>query len=82
MKHLNEFLIYIYKIKMYSQNTIDAYKIDLNQFNNFLTKELTISIIDLNKISKKEIKSYLLFLSERNLSEKSITEWNQNLEEE
>lgn len=72
MKHLNEFLIYIYKIKMYSQNTIDAYKIDLNQFINFLTKELMISIIDLNKISKKEIKSYLLFLSERNLSEKSI----------
>ena len=72
MNHLSDFLIYIFKIKKYSKNTVDAYRTDLDQFLDFLKKELINSKIDFNKISKKEIKSYILFLSEMKLSEKSI----------
>lgn len=72
MNHLSDFLIYIFKIKKFSNNTVDAYRTDLDQFLDFLKKESKNSKIDFNKINKKEIKSYILFLSEMKLSEKSI----------
>ena len=72
MNHLSDFLIYIFKIKKYSKIRLMHIERTLDQFLDFLKKELINSKIDFNKISKKEIKSYILFLSEMKLSEKSI----------
>ena len=53
-----------------SQNTIDAYKRDLDHFNNFcVEKKLT----NINDISEKHIRLYLMKLSESGLEKNSIS---------
>ncbi len=65
----SNYIDHIENIKRYSPYTVKSYKTDLNQFTDFCsTKKKT----DVNKISEKFIKSYLMKLSEENLDTRSI----------
>ena len=72
MNQLNEYLNYILKIKRYSVNTVNAYRIDLKQFFEYFYENKNSNINYNLEIDKKDIKNYLLYLTEINLSAKSI----------
>jgi len=65
----SNYIDHIDNIKRYSPYTVKSYKTDLNQFTDFCTgKKKT----DVDKISEKFIKTYLMKLSEDNLDKRSI----------
>ena len=57
-------------IKRYSYNTIRSYKTDLDEFVNYCSENSKSKI---SEISEKFIKSFLMTLSENNISKKSIS---------
>ncbi|MBL1211956.1 MAG: tyrosine-type recombinase/integrase [Ignavibacteriae bacterium] len=57
-------------VKQSSSNTITAYKNDLNQFCEFCKKNNIDKVIQL---SEKRIRSYILYLNEKELSKSSIS---------
>lgn len=65
----SNYLDHIENIKRYSSYTVKSYRTDLNQFTAFCAAN---NRIDIDKISEKLIKSYLMKLSEENLDKKSI----------
>lgn len=69
-KLINKFLEYIKSHRKFSQNTLHSYQKDLNNFLSFLKDN---EILDINRISKKTIQKFMIYLSEKNLSTRSIS---------
>lgn len=68
-KFENEFLNYLKHIRNYSINTINAYKRDIDNFDNFLYEQN----IELDEIDKVVIRNYLNFcLLDKKLDKRSI----------
>ncbi|WP_337865587.1 site-specific tyrosine recombinase/integron integrase [Ignavibacterium sp.] len=67
---IEQFLSQLSNIRRYSDNTVKAYKIDLSEFNNFCTANHKFNI---EEISEKFLKKYLLFLVQRELDKTSIS---------
>jgi len=53
-----------------SENTVDAYKRDLKQFMDFCEEK---SIYSINSISEKQIRWYLMTLSEAGIDKSSVS---------
>lgn len=68
--HLDNFLNYLFVEKSLSQNTIDAYRIDLTRYLNHLATQPRIS--KLADICAADVSAYVGQLSEIGLSSKSI----------
>lgn len=68
--HLDDFLNYLYVEKSLSQNTIDAYRIDLSRYLNHLLTQPGIT--KLSDICPDDVSAYIAALSEIGLSPKSI----------
>lgn len=66
---VNKFLVYLNIQKAYSVHTINSYKGDLNQFLAFCAGNY---VVKTENINEKEIKSYIYFLKENELSNRSI----------
>ena len=66
---IDEFLQYVIKEKKYSENTAKNYKIDLEEFNNYLNKEM-INYLD---VDHEFIKGYLVNLYDKSLSRNSVS---------
>ncbi len=66
---INNYLLELSNIKMVSENTIVAYRKDLNQFIDFLN---TKKINSLKAISERTVKLYIVKLNEDNLNRSSI----------
>ena len=61
----NDFINYLLIDKKYSDDTIKSYKNDLKNFCLFFDK-------DIKNINREDLRRYLVYLKEENLSEKSI----------
>ena len=61
-----EFIRYLLIDKGYSNNTLESYKRDLDKFLEF-NKDKNI-----DKINAEDLKSYIKYLNDENLNEKSI----------
>lgn len=70
IKLTEQFLVEIGSVKRYSENTLQSYKRDLDQFNNFLIEK---NITSVGQITEKTIKHYLIYLNELELSKSSIS---------
>jgi len=68
-KLIISYLEYIESIKRYSQQTVKAYRTDLNQFIEFCNLRNKVTAIDL---TERFIKKYLMQLSETGLDKRSI----------
>jgi len=66
----NKFLSDLQNIKRYSDNTVTAYRIDLEDFASFCIK---LNHFNITAVSQKFIKAYLAELSGKNLNKKSIS---------
>lgn len=55
MNYVLKFLAFIKEDKNYSDLTVESYKNDLTEFENYIKK-------DLNKVTKEDVKSYLVYL--------------------
>lgn len=66
---ISEFLNQIISVRNYSKHTIKAYQTDLNEFYNFCSD---YDINEINRVSKKVIKNFLIHLNERELNAASI----------
>ena len=69
-KVINQYLEYLRGVKRYSGYTIKAYKEDLISFSEFCSDH---SKFDINSISEKIIKSFLMHLNDLGLGKKSIS---------
>lgn len=69
-KLIDNYLNEVSAVRRFSENTIKAYKNDLNEFNSFCINN---SKTDVQKISDKFIKTYLMSLTEMKLDTKSIS---------
>ena len=69
-KVINQYLEYLQGVKRYSGYTIKAYKEDLKSFSEFCSNH---SKIEINSISEKFIKSFLMHLNDLGLEKKSIS---------
>ena len=67
---LNSFIEYLVKERNYSKNTIIAYKNDLDVFQNFCLKEFNHK--NLNTSNYSSIRSWIVYLVESGLSNRSI----------
>lgn len=67
---LNKFLEYLQFEKRYSPHTITSYKKDLEDFSNFYFK--TESSEDISKADKKVIRNFIVELSGKEISKRSI----------
>ena len=67
---LNSFIEYLVKERNYSKNTIIAYKNDLDVFQNFCLKEFNNK--NLNTTNYSSIRSWIVYLVESGLSNRSI----------
>lgn len=65
-----EFILYIRFEKRYSDNTILAYRNDLDQFYNFIKDRY--NIINIKDVDYSIIRSWLVFLMENSISARSI----------
>ena len=63
------YVIYIRNIRRYSPNTIKSYKTDLKEFIAFCNEH---DKMEVSFINERFIKSYLMYLSERNIEKISI----------
>jgi len=68
--YFSNFFDYLSKEKKYSINTISAYKKDLNTFHLFCNE--VHSIKDITKISYSIVRSWIINLSDSNLSPLTI----------
>lgn len=67
---LEKFLEYLQYEKRYSPHTITSYKKDLDDFSHFYIR--TESSEDISKADKKIIRNFIVNLSEKNISKRSI----------
>lgn len=67
---ISNYLNELSSIKRFSNNTTLAYKIDLEQFVNFLHDS---NISEINNITEKTIRSYLILLNELKIKKNSIS---------
>ena len=67
---VNKYLLEIENIRRYSQNTIKAYKTDLNDFISFCKQN---NRQEIEKISERFLKSFLMELSDKDLDKRSIS---------
>ncbi len=67
---ITHFLEYLQKIKRYSKHTLEAYSRDLEQFSFFLTEECGED--DIAQASHRDIRTWIVSLSENNISPRSI----------
>lgn len=67
---INKFLEYISVEKRYSAHTLTSYRKDLEDFSLFILEEEALE--DLRKVDKKIIRNFIIKLSERNISKRSI----------
>ena len=68
MKYIDKYLEYLKIIKKYSDKTIEAYKEDLIEYNEFVGNNFTTII----NIDKEIVSKYLKYLYERDLNKNSI----------
>ncbi|OGI07142.1 MAG: hypothetical protein A2Y40_07090 [Candidatus Margulisbacteria bacterium GWF2_35_9] len=66
---LNKFLVYLNIQKAYSIHTVNSYQGDLNQFVAYCAGNHTLKI---ENISEREIKNYIYFLQDTQLTTRSI----------
>lgn len=66
------FLLYLKEQLNYSENTIQAYTMDLSQFNEFLNEYYSDPIVSVKIIDKASIRHFLGKLVEQGISRKSI----------
>ncbi len=71
-RYSREFLKYISLERRYSENTIEAYQNDLQQFESFLMEYYHTTNINWELIDKRIIRGYLGWLSNQNLRKISI----------
>jgi integrase/recombinase XerC len=69
-KVINQYLEYLRGVKRYSGYTIKAYNKDLNSFSKYCADH---SKFEINSISEKIIKSFLMHLNDLGLEKKSIS---------
>lgn len=67
---IERFLEYIAVEKRYSPNTLTSYRKDLEDFSQFLLEKEGLE--DLRKVDKKIVRNFIIFLSEKNLTKRSI----------
>lgn len=67
---IERFLEYIAVEKRYSPNTLTSYRKDLEDFSQFLLEKEGTE--DLRKVDKKIVRNFIVFLSEKNLTKRSI----------
>jgi integrase/recombinase XerC len=65
-----KFLSELQNIKRYSYNTVKSYRIDLEDFTSYC---INCNKSEIETINERFIKSYLAFLSNKNLNKKSIS---------
>ncbi len=65
-KKIDEFCNIQSKVRLTSDNTIKAYEVDLGQFVKFMEK-------DVDKITTKDLRSFLSYLSQKNISKRSVS---------
>lgn len=68
MVYIDRYLEYLKVIKKYSEKTIESYKEDLIEYNEFLGNNFTNII----KVNKEIVNKYLKYLYERNLNKNTI----------
>jgi len=68
MKYIDKYLEYLKVIKKYSDKTIDSYRDDLIEYNEFLGNNFT----NIVSIDKDIVNDYLKYLYERKLNKNSI----------
>jgi integrase/recombinase XerC len=67
---INEgYIIYLRNIRRYSPNTVKSYKTDISDFINYCSES---GRLDADLITERFIKSYLMYLSEKNIEKISI----------
>ena len=67
---INKYLQEIESIRRYSPNTVKSYKTDLIEFAKFCEQN---NRMELNKITERFLKSYLMLLSDKDLDKRSIS---------
>ena len=67
---IDKFLEYIQQEKRYSPNTITSYRKDLEDFLSFLMDREGLE--DLQEVEKKMVRNFIVFLSEKGLTKRSI----------
>ena len=69
-KIINEFIIYISKVRKFSKHTIRSYKLDLKQFALFLKEyDIDLNIVD---IDKSVIQNYIQTISKSKMGDKTL----------
>jgi len=69
MKEIDKYIEYIKYEKRYSNHTVGAYKIDLNQYVRFVGQKYDINILDSDF---SHIRSWIVYLSNEEISKRSI----------
>lgn len=69
-KYQESFISYMKYERRYSSHTLVAYKKDLDQFNAYCTE--MIGDFDVNKIDRKLLRGWIVFLMEQGLSPRSV----------
>lgn len=67
---VESFLQYLLTEKRFSVHTVNAYKTDINQFCDFLSFQFEITNLD--EVNDKIIRSWMVYLSDKKLSPRSI----------
>jgi integrase/recombinase XerC len=65
------FLAYLQYEKRYSPHTVTAYRIDLDQFSEYLNNQYNIT--DIQKVNHPMIRSWLVAMMEQGISARSVT---------
>ncbi|MCB5249968.1 MAG: tyrosine-type recombinase/integrase, partial [Candidatus Cloacimonetes bacterium] len=71
IERIDDFIKYE-KSKHFSQNTLNSYRSDLLQFQEYIINRFEGFLIDYTKIDKAMIQDFLIDLSERNLSNRTL----------
>lgn len=66
------FYTYLQFEKRYSFNTLDAYKLDLEQFSDFIAKEYPDEDTELLSVHHRQIRAWIIQLMDQQISPKSV----------
>ena len=67
------YIIYLRNIRRYSPNTIKSYKADLSDFIKYCSDN---NKFDITSVNERFVKSYLMNLSEKKISNGAANSWN------